>query len=164
MVRPPTVAGAALVVPQGLLDRLTGVRSEPAVTHVRETAFVEHRAVEAVLAAERALGRAPQEMPHNHPAWDIRSVAPDGLVVKIEVKGRIAGAEDFTITHNEALTAKNIGDDYRLALVEVSPDGPEHDAVRYLQRPFDGTGTDDFRVIKLVLGWVKTWRQGAAPR
>lgn len=117
-----------------------------------------------MLAAERALGRVPQEMAHNHPGWDIRSVAADGQVIRIEVKGRIAGAEDFTITHNEVLTAKNIGDDYRLALVEVSPDGPERDDVRYLLRPFDGTGTDDFRVTKLVLGWAKTWKQGGPPR
>jgi superfamily II DNA or RNA helicase len=163
-VRPPTVAGAALVVPQGLLDRLGGVRAEPASTYAKETAFVERRAVEAVLAAERALGRSPQEMPHNNPGWDIRSADADGGVTRIEVKGRIAGAEDFTITHNEVLTAKNIGDDYRLALVVVSPDGPAHDEVRYLLRPFDGTGTDDFRVTKLVLGWAKTWRQGGPAR
>ncbi|RBY88240.1 helicase [Blastococcus sp. TBT05-19] len=163
-VRPPTVAGAALVLPQGLLDRLTGRREEPASTYAQETAFVERRAIEAVMAAERALGRAPQEMPHNNPGWDIRSVAPDGQVLRIEVKGRISGADDFTITHNEVLTAKNLGDDYRLALVEVSPEGPAHDEVRYLLRPFDGTSTDDFRVTKLVLGWAKTWRQGGSPR
>ena len=61
-----------------------------------------------LLAAERTLGRAPQEMPHNNPGWDIRSVAPDGQVLRIEVKGRISGADDFTITHNEVLTAKNL--------------------------------------------------------
>jgi Domain of unknown function (DUF3883) len=80
------------------------------------------------------------------------------------VKGRIAGADDFIITHNEVLTAKNLGDDYRLAMVEVSPEGAQEDQIRYLTRPFDGTSTDDFRVTKLVLGWVKTWRQGAEPR
>ena len=83
-------------------------------------------------------------MAHNHPGWGHPVGGPGRLVLKIEVKGRIAGAEDFTFTHNEVLTAKNIGDDYRLALVEVSPDGPEHDAVRYLQRPFDGPAPTTF--------------------
>ncbi len=163
-VRPPTVAGAALVVPQGLLDRLLGRRDEPLSAYARDTTFVERRAVEAVLTAEQSLGRVPQEMAHNNPGFDIRSVAPDDRVLKIEVKGRIAGADDFTITHNEVLTAKNLGDDYRLALVEVSPEGPDADQIRYLTRAFDGTGTNDFRVTKLVLNWMNTWAQGGPPR
>ncbi len=163
-VRPPTVAGAALVIPQGLLDRLLGQRTEPMATYARDTTGVERRAVDAVLSAERTLGRTPHEMPHLNPGYDIRSIAADGQVVRIEVKGRIAGADDFVITHNEVLTAKNLGDDYRLALVEVSPEGAHADQIRYLTRPFDGTSTDDFRVTKLILGWVKTWRQGTGPQ
>ena len=79
----------------------------------------------------------------------------DGSVVFIEVKGRVEGAPDFTITHNEVLTSKNLGDDYRLALVEVSEAGPQGDQLRYLMRPFDVTATDDFRITKLVLDWRK---------
>lgn len=162
-IRPPTVAGAALVLPQGLLDRLRGHRTEPVATYARETAVVERRAVDAVLAAERALGRRPHEMAHNNPGFDIRSTTDDGRLVMIEVKGRVTGAPDFTITHNEVLTAKNLGDDYRLALVDVSPDGPHADTVRYLTHPFDHTSTDDFRVTKLVLNWQKTWANGQDP-
>lgn len=162
-VKPPTIAGAALVIPRGLLDRLQGHRDQPAARYARETTFVERRAVEAVLSAERALWRQPQEMPHNNPGYDIRSLTLDQNVIMIEVKGRIVGAEDFTITHNEVLTAKNLGNNYRLALVEVSPEGPQADQVRYLDRPFDGTATDDFRITKLTLGWDKTWRQGMPP-
>ena len=117
----------------------------------------------ASLAAERALGRRPEEMAHNHPGWDIRSTAADGSVVKIEVKGRITGADDFVITMNEVLTAKNLGDDYRLALVEVSPDGPVHDRLVYLSRPFDATGTDDFSVKRYVMNWDARWSTGTAP-
>lgn len=160
---PPIVAGGALVLPQGLLDRLAGRRSEPAATYARETARIERRAVEAVLAAERRIGRDPEEMPHNHPGYDIRSVAADRRVVRIEVKGRIAGADDFVITRNEVLTAKNLGGDYRLALVEVSADGPLADRVRYLTCPFDGTNTDDFRITRFTLNWSRTWQQGGAP-
>jgi hypothetical protein len=161
---PPVVAGAALVLPQGLVDRLLGRRVEPAATYARDTAAVERRAVDAVLAAERALGRAPEEMPHNNPGFDVRSQDPDGTVVRLEVKGRIAGSDDFVITRSEVLTAKNLGDDYRLALVEVSPVGPAEDRVRYLHRPFDGTSTDDFRVTRFTLNWPRTWAEGGPPR
>src|SRR5690606_8564689 len=95
---PPVVAGGALVVPQGLLDRLTGKRDQPVATYARQTAEVERRAVEAVLAAERELGRQPEEMPRNNTGYDIRSYSPEGHYVFIEVKGRILGAEHFTVT------------------------------------------------------------------
>lgn len=162
-VLPPTVAGGALVLPQGLVDRLMGRRTDPVSTYARQTAEVERRAVDSVLAAERALGRRPTEMPLNNPGYDIRSEAPDGQVFRIEVKGRIAGADDFVITRNEVLAAKNLGDDYRLALVSVDPAGPRADIVRYLVRPFDATGTDDFRVTRFTLNWTKTWAQAVQP-
>jgi superfamily II DNA or RNA helicase len=163
-VLPPTISGAALVLPQGLLDRLLGRRTAPTATYVRNTAEVERRAVDLVLAAERALGREPEEMPPNNPGYDIRSLTADGHAVRLEVKGRIAGADDFVITRNEVLAGKNLGDDYRLALVRVHPDGAEHDQVRYLARPFDGTGTDDFRVTRFTLNWARTWAEGGQPR
>jgi len=124
---------------------------------------VERRAVDAVLAAERALGRRPTEMAHNNPGFDIRSEGP-GPVVRIEVKGRILGADDFVITRSEVLAAKELGDDYRLALVSVDPAGSHADVIRYLERPFDQTGTDDFRVTRFVLNWAKTWANGGPPR
>ena len=83
-------------------------------------------------------------------------------MVRIEVKGRVAGAEDFVITRNEVLTAKNLGDDYRLALVEVADDGPHADRVRYLTRPFEQTGTDDFTVTKFTMNWAERWAEGGS--
>ena len=53
---PPVVAGGALVVPQGALDRLAGRRDQPVATYVKDTAEVDRRAVAAVLAAERLPG------------------------------------------------------------------------------------------------------------
>ena len=160
--RPPIVCGVAVVIPQGLLDHLACRGSNPSAEHARETTRVERRAVEAVLAAERGLGRHPVEMARNHPGWDIRSVGDEGAV-HIEVKGRVAGADDFTITHNEVLEAKNLEDSYRLALVSVG-DEPNDDEVRYLTRPFDATSTDDFRVDKLVMKWRPMWNSGGPPR
>ena len=74
-VRPPIVRGAALVIPRGLLERLRGERDQPVSTYARETRFVERRAVEAVMAAERALGRTPHEMPHNNRSYDVQSLS-----------------------------------------------------------------------------------------
>ena len=98
----PTVVGAALIIPAGLVP---GAPSGPPM----DTTISERRAVDAVLAAERGLGREPVEMPHNNPGFDIHSTAADGSAVFVEVKGRVAGAEDFFVTYNEVLFGKNAG-------------------------------------------------------
>src|SRR3954454_16875157 len=68
--RPPTVIGGALVIPDGLLERLRGRRGEGPATYAKETARVERLAVYAFLAAEHAAGRRPKEMPHNNKGYD----------------------------------------------------------------------------------------------
>lgn len=163
IARPPALIGMALVVPKGLIDRLEGRRTGPVATYAKETAEVDRRAVAAVMAAERSLGRVPEEMPHNNPGFDIRSVDEDGMVIRIEVKGRIEGADDFQITRNEVLTAKNLGDDYRLALVRVSQDGAAYDEVRYLVHPFEQTNAEDFRITRFTFNWSKIWADGGQP-
>ena len=62
------------------------VQPQEAQTFARQTEEVERRAVEAVLAAERALGREPVEMPRNNPGYDIQSTDQNGFVHYIEVK------------------------------------------------------------------------------
>ncbi|WP_052189366.1 helicase-related protein [Streptomyces sp. NRRL S-1824] len=164
--RPPRVAGGALVLPQGLVDRLLGHHPDwaAATASARDTAAVERRAIMAVIDAEQRLGRQPEEMPPNNKGFDIRSWTADGEgLLHLEVKGRVAGAQDFTITRNEVLHAKNVGDKYRLALVSVSPDGLEYDDVRYLTQPFRETSTDDFNVTKFVFHWKRMWEQGTPP-
>ncbi|WP_328789787.1 helicase-related protein [Streptomyces sp. NBC_00273] len=164
--RPPRVAGGALVLPQGLINLLLGRthETEEASETVRDTAAVERRAVSAVIQAERGLGRSPEEMPPNNKGFDLRSWTADRAdLLHLEVKGRVAGSADFTVTRNEVLHAKNVGDRYRLALVSVSPHGPEQDEVRYLTSPFSGTSTDDFNVTKFVFHWKRMWDQGDPP-
>jgi hypothetical protein len=160
----PTIAGIALVIPQGLVDRLNGLRTGPVSSYAKETAEVDQRAIAAVMAAENKLGRMPEEMPHNNPGFDIRSVAPDGSVIKIEVKGRIEGAADFQVTRREVLTAKNLEENYRLALVKVSNYGAEKDEIRYVERPFDLIGTEEFSVTRFVVDWNKKWLEGTNPK
>ncbi|MBX6723442.1 MAG: DUF3883 domain-containing protein, partial [Dactylosporangium sp.] len=154
--KPPQVLATAVVVPRGLLDRVAG--QVPI-----DTTVVEQRAMQAVLAAERALGRDPTPAEPNNPGYDITSVDPptDELLF-IEVKGRIAGAATFHITKNEILHAQNTGAQYRLALVEVSPEGPEHDVVRYVANPFDELGITSM-VRSMEISWASLWAKGQEP-
>jgi hypothetical protein len=159
---PPVVAGGALVIPHGLLQRLTGARDEPVATYAKQTAEVERRAVEAVMAEERRLGRIAAELERNNKGFDICSFTPDGHYLFIEVKGRLVGAEDFSVTRSEVLYGKN-ADRYRLALVSVSPDGPGHDQVRYLTDPFRGINFDDFAINSARFNWHEMWSRGGEP-
>ena len=164
VTHPPALVGIAMVLPQGYVDRLNGERTGPVSSYAKDTAEVDRRAVAATMEAERSIGRNPEEMPHNNPGFDIRSVAPDGTVIKIEVKGRIEGASDFQITRREVLTAKNLEDNYRLAMVRVSQKGPAYDEIRYLERPFDLVGTEEFSVTRFVVDWNPKWKIGGEPR
>jgi hypothetical protein len=163
IAKPPVISGAALVVPQGLLDKLLGRTSDLAVAAARDTALVERRAVTAVLAAEHSIGRVPEEMPPNNPGYDIRSRMVDDHIVFIEVKGRLAGAEDFWVTRTEALTGKNAGTGFRLALVSVHPDGAQHDVVRYIVDPFRAVDFGDFAATGMLGQWDKEWARGGDP-
>ena len=162
IARPPVVSGGALVIPQGLLDRLLARIPDPSLT-ARDTALAERRAVNAVLAAERRLGRNPEEMPRSNPGYDIRSRTADDRIVFIEVKGRIEGAEEFWVTRTEALTGKNAATGFRLALVTVHPDGPEHDMVRYIVDPFRYVDFGDFAATGIIGNWAKEWARGGDP-
>jgi hypothetical protein len=157
---PAVIRGAALVIPSTLLATDT----EPeAQTFARQTEEVERRAVEAVLAAERALGREPVEMPRNNPGYDIQSTDQSGFVHYIEVKGRIEGSDTFTITTNEITFAQTQGDRHRLALVEVSTNGAAHDQLRYVSDAFThlepSATTRSYNEV-----WRDYWERGGPPR
>ncbi|APS21009.1 helicase [Streptomyces sp. Tue 6075] len=164
--KPPVVAGHALIVPIGWLAKAVDIENDGAAharLHAVDGYETDRRAVAAVLRAERALRRVPEEMAHNNPGYDIRSLTPEGRLVHIEVKGRRVGAEEFYISRNEILVAKNRGDQHRLALVTVHPDGPEHDEVRYLTNAFADTEFGDLRAEGLLLSWPDAWDKGGAP-
>ena len=161
IARPPVISAAALVIPQGLLDKLLGIPSQWNLP--KDTTETDRRAIAAVLAAERSLGRVPREMPHNNPGYDIVSRCSDGHLIYIEVKGRIEGAEDFWVTRTEALYGKNSGTGSRLAMVSVHPDGPHFDAVRYIVNPFRDVDFGDFAATGMIGNWVKEWQRGGDP-
>jgi superfamily II DNA/RNA helicase len=158
---PPVVIGGALVVPRGLLDRRRGERREDPAAHARETERIERLAVEAVLAAERTIGRQPREMPRNNPGFDVLSRDPiTGGIWFIEVKGRVLGAPTVTVTKNEILTGLNKPDRFLLALVAVDGDETEP---RYVTRPFKGTEDVYFDAASINFEWDKLWQRGYPP-
>ena len=118
---------------------------------------------DAVVAVERSLGRRPRVMPHNNPGFDIHSIDPNGPALFIEVKGRIEGGTQFTVTQNELHHAENIPESYVLAMVEVSLDGPAHDVVRYLRQPFGSELRLPFDTTSANLDWTKYWTRAGDP-
>jgi SNF2 family DNA or RNA helicase len=157
----PRITAIALVVPpEELQQQGQPVPSAPA----REA--VERRGVDAVLAAERALGRIPEEQSHNNPGFDVLTRTSDGSGIRIEVKARIEGSDTFTITRTEVLTALNSSPEHRLALVRVSFDGAHLDQLRYIGNAFDGvepTWLTDFDVVSQNLSWADWWARGTDP-
>ena len=137
-LRPPVIAGGALVVPRGLLNRLMGV-PQPEMFSREGRDAVELAAMNAVIAIERRKGFIPKDVSAENVGYDIESKIPDseakgGSTLRfIEVKGRTAGAGTVTVTVNEILTALNKPDGYILAIVEV--DGAKT-ATTYIRRPF----------------------------
>jgi len=158
----PLVIGAALVIPAGLLRRLGGDSDPQAALFARETKRIERIAVDAVKGAERALGRDPKEMSHNHPGYDVESKAGWGELLFVEVKGRVVGADTVTITRNEILTGLNKGDHYILALVRVSPD--DSTEVRYIYDPFMGQDDALTGVASVNYKLGHFWERAEAPR
>jgi SNF2 family DNA or RNA helicase len=130
----PVVMGGALVVPIGLLNLRLGREDGPEVAaDAQARAEVERLAMEAVIEAERVLGREPKDVSARKIGYDIESkVAEDGRLVFIEVKGRKLGASTVTLTKQEILTGLNTPDNFVLALVEV--DGTAREP-RYVRRP-----------------------------
>jgi superfamily II DNA or RNA helicase len=158
--KPPRVITSALLLPVSALE--ADVDGD-APLHAVETKEVERRGVQLVLAAEHELGRTPVEQAFNNPGFDVLSHRDREDPIRIEVKARIAGADDFFVTHNEVLTALNSAPRYRLALVRVDPRGPEHDEVRYLENPFAGFDAGDFDATGHRGKWQTTWAQGREP-
>jgi hypothetical protein len=155
---PPVVVGGALVVP---VDWFTPSDVPVPGMHAQDTTWVDTTATGAVLLAERALGRNPEQMPHSNPGYDIRSRTADGHLLFLEVKGRIAGANSVTITRNEILTGLNT-DRWILALVKVEPTGQTE--VRYLRHPFRGQLDDlGFTETSRTFGWSQLWKAAQPP-
>jgi SNF2 family DNA or RNA helicase len=158
---PPVVAGGALIVPAGLLAELRGEAPGDLSQDATERSATERVAVDAVLAAEERIGRAPVEMPPNNKGYDIESKEQTGTIWFIEVKGRMAGAETFTVTRSEVGVGRNKPDQHILALVEV--DGDRATDVRYVRGAFEDVGELPFKTISVNLQWKAYLERGEEP-
>ncbi len=131
---PPVVLGGLVVVPLGLLAKMSG-RELPTSTSAVDTQAAAARARAIVMEVERSLGFDPTDREVEKLGYDIESRIPGtGRLRFIEVKGRVSGAETVTVTKNEILTSLNKPDEFILALVEFLDD-KEH-RVHYVRRPF----------------------------
>lgn len=158
---PPRIISAALVVPSPGAVPAHSPTGDPAARKA-----VERRGIDAVLAAERALGRRPVEQASNNPGFDVLSHRRGEVNLRIEVKARIVGAETFTVTRTEVLLALNAAPNHRLALVSVHPDGLHLDQVRYISDVFAGaepTWLNDFGIVSQTFSWQHYWDLGQEP-
>ncbi|MBF6594436.1 MAG: DUF3883 domain-containing protein [Thermaceae bacterium] len=142
--RPPVVMAEVLIVPRGLLLDLTGQPLAQADLFARQTAEVEHLAMQAVMENERRLGHVPRDVSRGKVGYDIESEIvkgeDKGRLRFIEVKGRVEGATSITVTRNEVLVSLNKAEQFILAIVQV---GGEKDHIHYLHHPFQRELTDE---------------------
>lgn len=157
---PPVVVGGALVVPQGLIDKLRGTASAKPDTFGKDKDAIERAAMDAVMEAEQALGFEPKDISHENRGYDIESIVPDsGKLRFIEVKGRAKGADTVTVSRNEILCALNKPGDFILAIVEVDGDNTE---VTYVREPFDTE--PEFSVTSVNYSIKKLANKGLTPQ
>ena len=111
--QPPKIVGGALVIPAAAPQDAEG-SPDP-----EQRRRVEQIAMEAVMDHERSLGHRPRDVSAENLGYDVLSEVLDGPARYIEVKGRRAGAATVTLTRNEMITAKNSGENFFVAVVEV---------------------------------------------
>jgi hypothetical protein len=127
---------------------------QPGEPSEEERARIDQLAIDAVVEAERALGRIPTVMPHFHPGYDIESLDPKtGRLLFLEVKGKTKGVNTVTVSRNQILYALNKPDDFILAIVEV--DGDSASEPLYVRCPFEhepdfATASVNFDLKKLL--------------
>jgi hypothetical protein len=155
---PPVIFGGLLVVPAGLLARMSP--AAPAVPAAAQDTLVSAaRARAVIIEVERGLGFEPTDRESEKLGYDIESRIPgSGKLRFIEVKGRVAGADTITVTRNEILYSLNKPDDFILAIVES--DGESH-RVHYVRRPFQRE--PDFGVTSVNYDFVELLARSRAP-
>ena len=140
---PPVLMGGFLIVPAGLLAKMTG---RPVTRVIVDTQASGARARAVIMETERALGFEPTDRELEKLGYDIESRVPEqGRLRFIEVKGRVSGADTITVTKNEILYSLNKPEDFILAIVEFT--GEDSHKVHYLREPF--TREPDFGVTSV---------------
>jgi hypothetical protein len=137
----PVIRGAALIVPQDVLEKTAGGETEEARENEPEfggidKATIERIAMDAVMEREKSLGNTPSDVANENRGWDIESRdGASGELRLLEVKGRSASQTTITVTKNEILKALNNPEHFILAVVLVSSDY-FHEGPFYIHKPF----------------------------
>jgi len=156
---PPVVLGGLIVVPMGMLAKITG-RPVPVSVDLGDTQASAARARAIVMEVERSLGFVPVDRETEKLGYDIesRNVREGGLRF-LEVKGRITGAATITVTKNEILYSLNKPDDFILAIVEFLDE--QHHRVHYVRKPFKRE--PDFGVTSVNYGMAELIERAMVP-
>ena len=115
--KPPMVLGGAWIVPRSMLPISNIGETSNSTEEGRDE--IERIAMETIMSLERELGFSPRDVSKENPGYDIESKTKDGSLRFIEVKGRAAGHNEVTVTHNEMKVASNKPDNCILAVVIV---------------------------------------------
>jgi hypothetical protein len=154
--------GGAVVIPQGLIDRINNVPEEDRDLTADDRERIDRLAVEAVVAAEKRLGREPLVLAHHNEGYDIESRDPaePGHLRFIEVKGKAAGKTSLTVSATQIRTCCNEPENWILAIVII--DGDTAAEPRYLYGPF--TQAPDFAEVGRNFNLQTMLNQGELPR
>jgi superfamily II DNA or RNA helicase len=161
---PPTIVGAALIVPQGFFAGQEPGALPPDGGDQASKEETDRRAVAAVMAAERRLGRQPTEQHHNNPGFDIESVDPEtGIHYFIEVKGHLPQTTEIKVSAQQVQKAKSNPERWRLAVVSVPNETDVEPVVHYLVDPFRDTYLN-FAQTHVPLNVATLLRAAGAPK
>ena len=156
---PPVILGGLVVVPIGLLAKITG-QPVSTVKDAVDRLAVAARAREIIMDVERSLGFDPVDREFEKLGYDIESKDPKtGKLRFIEVKGRASGEQTLTVSRNEILYSLNTPDDFILGMVEFI-DGDSHQ-VHYLRRPFQRE--PDFHVTSVNYSFPELLARAGVP-
>ncbi len=157
---PPVILGGLVVVPIGLLAKITG-QPVSKVKDAVDRLAVAARARGIIMDVERRLGFEPIDREFEKLGYDIESKDPrTGKLRFIEVKGRASGEQTLTVSRNEILYSLNTPDDFILGMVEFIH-GDSHQ-VHYLRRPFQRE--PDFHVITVNYSFPELLERAEPPR
>ena len=157
---PPVILGGVLVVPIGLIARMTGQPNQNTSNSVDKMAAAA-KARDLVMETERQLGFDPVDREIEKVGYDIESRIPGtGKLRFIEVKGRDTSANTLTVTRNEILYSLNKPDDYILAIVEFEADNKHR--IHYLKEPFKRE--PDFGVTSVNYDFVELLTRSEDPK
>ncbi|MEM6900128.1 MAG: helicase-related protein, partial [Pseudomonadota bacterium] len=162
--QPPRVRGGMVVIPRGLLDARLGSGGGNASGFSEDPIArrkIEIAAMDAVMAAETALGNTPNDVSAQKVGYDIASYDPKTEHFRfIEVKGRIDTGDTVIVTRQEVITSLHEPEKFILAIVQVE-NGFAREP-RYVRQPF--SQEPEFGVTAIQVNLKSLLDRSEAPR